>query len=356
MNLDSHKTYATLDQFDIRFGIEHLPEQVRQAWEESRHLDLPSGLGSASAIVIVGMGGSALGPHMMLSAFADRFKVPVSIVNDYNLPEWVGNKTLVVLSSYSGTTEEVLFAADTAKSRKAKVIVIAADGKLLDVAKANNWPAYQFHPGELAKQPRLGTGFSMAGVLGMLEQLKYVKVSTAEVDRMRIAMGEVTDSCAVDVPSKENPAKLVAKSLAGNAVFVVGAEHLIGNAHALSNHINETAKQYAAWHTLPEMNHHVLEGLVYPKGFANKLVVLMINSNLYHERTQKRFEVTADMLERQGATVIDYVTHGDEKLEQVGEVLQFGSFVSYYMAMVNSAKPDSIPFVDEFKKLMGKSK
>lgn len=354
MNLDSHKTYATLDVSDIRFGIEHLTEQVRTAWEESRHVDFPAAYSKATSIVIVGMGGSALGSHVVTTAFADRLKVPVTILNDYQLPGWANEKTLVILSSFSGTTEEVLTVAEIAKKRKCLAVGIAAEGQLVKMCTAEKWPVYQFQPGELAKQPRLGVGFSFAGVLGMLERLKLVKVSTAEVDRMRIGMGEVVDSCAVDVASKENPSKLVAKALAGSTVFVVAAEHLVGNAHVLSNHINETAKQYSTYYSLPELNHHLLEGLTYPKGFTGKVVVLMLNSSLYNERTQRRFAITADLLEQQGATVIDYVTHGDERLEQVGEVLQFGSFVSYYMAMVNGVRPDSIPFVDEFKKLMGK--
>lgn len=355
MQLDSRKTYVTLDGADIGFGIEHLPEQVRLAWEETREFSAPAAYSRATAVVIVGMGGSALGPHAVLTALGDRLKVPLAIVNDYKLPGWVGKKTLVILSSFSGTTEEVLAAGDEAKARGAMVAVIAAEGELLKRAKQAKWPAYQFHPGELAKQPRLGVGFSIAGVLGMLERMRFVKVSTAEVDRMRIAMGEVIDSCAVDVNADENPAKIVAKELAGKSVLVVGAEHLVGAAHIASNQINETAKQYAAYAALPELNHHLLEGLTFPKGFAGKSIALMLASDIYHLQTRKRLSVTADMFERQGMAVIEYETHGDERLEQLGEVLQFGSFVSYYLAMLNNQKPDSIPFVDEFKTLMAKS-
>ncbi len=354
MNLDSHKTYATLDTSDIRFGIEHLPEQIRIGWEETRDLVLPESFKRATSVVIVGMGGSALGPHMLTSAFFDRLKVPVTIINGYSLPGYVDKKTLVVLSSFSGTTEEVLAASDEATKRGAMIFVIAAGGDLAKRAVKHKWPMYQFDPGELAKQPRLGTGFSLAGLLGMLERTKLLKISGAEIDRMRIAMGEVIDSCAVDVPSKENPAKTVAKSLADSAVIIIAAEHLVGTAHLLANSINETAKQFATYFTLPELNHHLLEGLTYPKTFAPKTVAFIIQSGLYNTRTQRRVNVTADMLEEQGIAVVDYVTSGNESLEEVGEVLQFGSFVSYYLAMKNGVKPEGIPFVDAFKKAMGK--
>ncbi|KKW29511.1 MAG: Bifunctional phosphoglucose/phosphomannose isomerase [Candidatus Uhrbacteria bacterium GW2011_GWD2_52_7] len=354
MHLDSNKTYATLDVSDIRFGIEHLPEQVRLAWEDLRDFVLPAPYARVAHVVLVGMGGSALGARMLTSIMRDRLKVPVLIVNDYTLPGFVGSKSMVILSSFSGTTEEVLAASDTAKASGAKVVVIAAEGELLKRAKLNHWPAYQFHPGDLAKQPRLGVGFSLAGVMGILERARLVKVARAEVDRMCIAMGEVIDACAIDVPSAENPAKIVAKELQGKAVFVIGAEHLVGSAHVFANHLNETSKQFATPFALPEVNHHLLEGLTYPKGFSGKAVALILKSELYGERIQRRCEVTADLLEQQGISVVEYETHGDERLEQAGEVLQFGSFVSYYLAMLNGVRPDSIPFVDEFKARLGK--
>lgn len=354
MNLDSHKTYATLDTSDIRFGIEHLPEQIRIAWHETRDLSLPVGFRKADNVVIVGMGGSALGPHMLVTALAERFVVPVEITHDYHIPGYVNKKTLVILSSFSGTTEEVLEAGVYAEKAGAMIAVICAGGELAKRATKKKWALYQFDPGELARQPRMGTGFSLAGVLGILERAKLVKITDAEIDRMVIAMGEVIDTCAVDVISKENPAKTVAKSLKDSSIFLVSAEHLVGVAHMFSNCIHETAKQFSTYFALPELNHHLLEGLTYPKSFSPKTVAFMMQSSLYHERTQKRVLVTADSFEQQGLTVIDYETNGTEKLEEVGEMLQFASFVAYYMAMQNGVNPEAIPFVDAFKTAMGK--
>jgi glucose/mannose-6-phosphate isomerase len=354
MQLDSHKTYATLDVSDIRFGIEHLPEQMRIGWEETRDLEFPTSFSKAANVVVMGMGGSALGAHMLLSSLHDRLKVPFTIVSDYQLPGWANEKTIVILSSFSGNTEEVLAAANMAVDRDAMIIAICAGGELAKRAKKRGWGLYQFDPGDLAKQPRLGTGFSFAGMMGVLERAKLLRASTAEIDRMRIAMGEVIDSCAVDVKSKENPAKTVAKSMNGTNVLIIAAEHLVGTAHMFANSINETAKQFATYFALPELNHHLLEGLTYPKAFAPKTVAFLVQSALYHERTQKRVTITADMLEKQGIAVVDYVTNGSEKLEEVGEVLQFASFVSYYLGMLNGVRPEEIPFVDAFKEAMGK--
>lgn len=354
MNLDSHKTYAALDTSDIRFGIEHLPEQIRIAWHETRDLVLPEAYRRAVNVIIAGMGGSALGPHMLVTAMRDRLQIPVTIVNDYTLPAYVDKKSLVILSSFSGTTEETLEAGVQAEKAGAMIVVICAGGELAKRAAKKKWPVYQFDPGELARQPRMGTGFSLAGVLGILERAKLIKVSDAEIDRMVIAMGEVIDTCSVDIAAKENPAKTVAKSMKDASVFVVAGEHLVGTTHMFANCINETAKQFAVSFALSELNHHLLEGLTYPKSFAPKTVAFMVQSSLYHPRIQKRVNVTSDSFEQQGLTVIDYHTNGKEPLEEVGELMQFASFVAYYMAMQNGVNPEAIPFVDAFKSALGK--
>ncbi len=350
--LDQAKVYAAYDPDDIAYGLDNLAEQVRLAWSESRLIKFPASYKTCSSLVIVGMGGSALGPEMLQTVFFNNLTVPVMMVRGYDLPAFVDNKTLVLLSSSSGTTEEVLEAAKVAKKRKARIMVIAAGGELVELAAKEGWPGYVFVPGELAKQPRLGLGFSLAGILGMLATLEYVKFGEADVRRMLTAMGDVLDTCAVDVPMADNPAKTVAQSLQGRTVFVIGAEHLLGNAHVISNQLNETSKQFATYFALPELNHHLLEGLAFPKGFIKNVTVLMLRSAHYHPRVQKRFKVTADIFERLGIEVIEYDCGGKDVIEECGEVLQYGSFLSYYLAMLNYVNPTLIPFVEEFKKKM----
>ncbi|MFA5945805.1 MAG: SIS domain-containing protein [Patescibacteria group bacterium] len=352
MVLDTDDIYKKFDPDDIAFGVENLPEQVKIAWHDTRDLILPRGYSEVSNIVVAGMGGSALGPHMLKALFADRLDVPFEIVGGYTLPKYVSKDTLVILSSYSGTTEEVIACAEQAKDCRAKIAVVAAGGVLADMASSEGWPAYIFEPGDLAKQPRYGTGFSLIGILGILERAGLVKVKEAELQAMMSAMGEVIDTCAVDVPTAENPAKEVALALANHNVIIVGAEHLAGNAHIMANQLNESAKQFATYQLLPELNHHFLEGLKFPSGLAENTTVVLLESDHYHERTQKRCKITADIFEKKGISVIDYGCRGASKMDEVGEVLQFGSYLGLYLALLNGVVTTDTATVFEFKKRM----
>jgi glucose/mannose-6-phosphate isomerase len=352
--LDNIKTYKKYDHSDIGSGIEKMSEQLRIAFSDTTGSKVPQAYKDCDTIVVAGMGGSSLGAHIVQSAFAKFVKKPIILVRGYDLPAFVNSKTLIVLSSFSGTTEEVVSVAEQAKLKKAKVVTITSGGELLLVAKRNKWPSYVFKPGDLAKEPRLGTGFMMIGFLGILESCGFVKVSKKQKENAIGAMIEVVDSCALDVPISDNPAKQVALAIKDRSVFIVASEHLTGSAHTFSNQINETAKQFAQYLEIPELNHHLMEGLSYPKGLFNKFSVLMIKSKFYSTKVQKRYNITAQIFEKLGGQVVEYEARGKDIFEEACEVLQFGALTSYYLGILNKVDPRRIPFVDWFKSEMKK--
>lgn len=347
--LDQSSTYETYDKEDIGYGVEHLPEQFLRATEDVLAVAIPASYKSIERVVLMGMGGSHLAMRMIKDVSFKERKKPIEIVSDYALPGYVNNKTLVILSSFSGTTEEVLEAAKAVQKTKAKVFVLTSGGPLAELGKKKKWPMYRFTPGELAKQPRLGLGFPFVGLAHVLKACGVIAFSKKQLDSMVDAMIDVVDACAIETNAKENPAKQVANALAGRPVLIVAAEHLVGNAHILQNQINETAKSYCHYHPLPELNHHFLESLVLPEGFFGEWTVLLIKSKQYHPRTQKRFELTAALFEQRGAEVVEYHANGKTLWDESAEVLQFGSYLSYYLAMLHEVEPQHIPFVDALK-------
>jgi glucose/mannose-6-phosphate isomerase len=356
MILDQDKLYAKYDSIDIGYATERMPEQFRMTWEATRDLKLPASYKKCTNVVLMGMGGSAIGPHMIRSIFYKDLKVPFEIFNRYELPASATRNTLVLISSFSGTTEEIVAAMKEGKRRKLKMAIVSTGGDLIRYAKRYKIPFYQFDPGDWKETPRLGVGFTITAHMAFMEKAGLLKVRKSHIDKMIKAMVEVIDSCAVSVKTEENPAKVTAMAIVKKPILIVAAEHLEGNAHVMQNHINESGKQMARYMILPELNHHLLEGLTYPTNLFAKYAVLMLRSDLYHKRTQARFDITANLFEKMGAEVIDYNCAGKTAVEEGGEVLQFGAFLSYYLAMANKVDPKAIPYVDKFKKELKKVK
>src|SRR3990167_8210886 len=156
-------------------SVNFLKDQLTQSFNEALATNFPPQYKSAKRIVICGMGGSRFPSLIISKLFKDKFKVPYEIVDDYLLPGYIDEETLVVLSSYSGTTEEVLTCATNALSKKAIISGITAGGELANFFKENNLSFYLFDPKyNTSNQPRIGFGYMVGGRLGILINLGYI--------------------------------------------------------------------------------------------------------------------------------------------------------------------------------------
>ena len=133
--LDDSKIFARLDRRGVLASADLFGEQLATAWRVAKQVSLPASYRGINSIVIVGMGGSALGSHIIQSLFFDSLAVPLMIVNDYRVPASVGPKTLYIISSYSGTTEEPLASIAAARRQGAKLLAVSAGGILAEMIK-----------------------------------------------------------------------------------------------------------------------------------------------------------------------------------------------------------------------------
>ncbi len=354
MKLDNLKIYQKLDKHQVGRSIELLPNQIKQALDDSQAIEIPEEYKKCSKILINGMGGSSLGAHMVRVLFAEKLKVVFNIESGYILPNYVDKDTLYIIVSYSGTTEEPISTYLEAKKRGAKILAITEDNPktpLYNLIKTDNIPSYIFKPtNNPSKQPRLGVGYTVFGIISLLIQAEFISMSNNDVKRCIDDLRLSAKNLIAEKPTKNNVAKKIALTMLNKAPIIVGAEHITGNLHILRNQINECAKQYSSYLVLPDLNHYAMEGLVNPKSNKNNLLFFFIDSKLYHPRVQKRARLTKQVVSKNGIKVVDYKLKSKTKLGQALEMLQLGSWISYYLGISNSVDPVKIPWVDWFKK------
>ncbi|MFA5413226.1 MAG: SIS domain-containing protein [Patescibacteria group bacterium] len=332
-----------LDKSNLFGSIKLLGKQCAEAWRDIKEIKIPTSYRSVENIVISGMGGSALGGHLIQSLFADKLKTPIEIVRGYTLPAYVGPKTLLILSSYSGNTEETLAAAHEGKNRKAKILGLATGGKLANFLRANNYPAYIFKPtSNPSNQPRMGLGYSIIGQLGLLAKCSLLKISDQEIKTVVSVLDH-----------KPRQVEKISSALKNKIPIIVASEFLSGNGHIMANQINENAKNFATYFELPELNHHLMEGLKNPAANKQNLKFILINSGLYLPRNQKRYKILKTVLTKNKINFIEYRPVEKNKLLQTFEILSLGSYLSFYLAMIYNIDPSPVPWVDFFKKQLG---
>jgi glucose/mannose-6-phosphate isomerase len=103
--------------------MQSLPRQVQQGYELSSTVKIPR----VQAIAVGGMGGSAIPGGILQNFIGDR--IPVHIISDYTVPEYLTSKTLYIALSYSGNTEEALEAAKAAHRKGCTMLAMSSGGK-----------------------------------------------------------------------------------------------------------------------------------------------------------------------------------------------------------------------------------
>lgn len=358
MNLDNLKEIDKMDKdLLVANSIAHLPKQISHVMKDSSGIKIPANYKkNITQVVINGMGGSNLGAGIVKAVFAEELKLPITINPGYLVPKHINNKTLYIISSYSGTTEEPISTYNEAVKRRAKIMAITSDenGKLEKMMKTKKIPGYIFDPCENpSKQPRIGAGYSIFGMAMLLSKAGLFKINRQEVKNTIELLEKNGKKLAPKTKITINPAKKLATKLKGKEPVYVSAEFLLGNLRVIRNQTCENAKNFASYLTVPELNHYAMEGLAHPDKNKKNLIFVIFTSKLFHPRVQKRNKLTAEIIKKNGVEVVIHELKGKTKLEQSIEMLQLGTWTTYYLGILNQVDPIKIPWVDMFKKKLG---
>lgn len=353
INLDNSDEIKKLDSQNMIGSIQALGEQLRVAWGESRAIQIPPTYKNVQNIVVAGMGGSALGAHFVRSVF--DLPLPFQIVNDYKLPSFVNEKSLVIVCSYSGTTEETISALEDAVRKKAKVVGISTGHALIEKLKEKVLPYYQFDPKfNPTNQPRAGLGYLIGGILGFFANLEFIKLGDLEMGEVSAHLEKLQVNFAPTAKTERNEAKKTATALLGKIPIVIASAFLAGNAHVFANQVNESAKTFAAYFVISEMNHHLLEGIRFPRELGSILKFVFLETDLYSQKIKTRSGLTKQVLSKAGIESISYGVESNDKVQAAFEALVFSSWTSFYLAAANEIDPTPIPNVDFFKQELAK--
>ncbi len=294
-------------------------------------------------VVVTGMGGSAW-PAGFLQSWP-RVKVPFETVRNYVVPDYVGPQTLLIASSYSGNTEETVAALNDADKRGAKIAVVAAGGKLVEIAQERNYPLFAIEPG---LQPRMSTLYLINAFIKILHSAGLTIENHDDYAAQSDWLKSELDQLSPVVPADKNLAKQIALEIVGKSVIVYSGPLLFPAAWKWKICVNEMAKNTAWGNQYPEFNHNEFigwSGQPLEKPFA----IIEIRSQLELPRIQKRFEVSERLLsgKRPAPNIIQ--PHGDTLLQQLLWTIAMGDFVGIYLAILNNVNPTPVDLVEKFK-------
>ncbi len=297
-------------------------------------------------VVVAGMGGSGLAAKAY--KVGGDLQVPFEIVQNYDLPAYADENTLLICSSYSGNTEETLSVFDEALSKDSKpmIVVVASGGKLLQRAQTEKIPYIELPTGY---QPRFTFGYQYRALAEIFNAtpLKDGEIPLIETAAKKLA--EHIKAWTATIPTKDNQAKQIAQEVIGKSAVVYAGPKLWPAAYKWKISFNENAKQVAWAGEFPEFNHN--EFLGWTKQPPEKpYAVIDLRSNLEHPQVQKRFEITERLLSGMRPQPIVVQAAGDNLLEQLLSTIALGDFVTLYTALLNGLNPTPVDIIEKLKK------
>lgn len=324
--------------------IENIEKQIDEAISigESGQLNIPSK--PIHSVLVCGLGGSGIGGKIVGNLLNEELKVPFLLSNDYSIPACVNEHTLLIASSYSGNTEETLFAVREGLKRGAEIVVISSGGEIVEMAKENNWNHLVVPKGQ---QPRAMLIYSLVQQIYILNQ--YDLISSTQLGLLK----EMTGFIRGLKTEVKNEAMRIATFLHGKIPVIYSGSYFEGIAIRFRQQLNENAKVLGWNHVLPEMTHNELVGWA---GGSDAFAVVYLRTDFDHARTNYRWEITKEIVSKKTPHIAEIRAKGSSRLAQNFYLIHLTDWVSIYLSELKQVDAIEVNVISHLKSEMSKHK
>ena len=303
-------------------------------------------INSYNKILIIGMGGSAIGGDFARKIIEKESPIPVFVLRDYDIPNWVDKKTFIIASSYSGNTEETLSAYSKCLDRGCNSIVISTGGELSRIANNNDIGVISLPPGY---QPRAAIGYSLSILLLLFVELGLCKKHV--IENLQTTANNCLGKKSID------DAKLLAQNLYNKFPVIYSGE---GCNEILSirlkGQLAENAKILSYQSVFPEHNHNEIEGWNNLEDFISNFSVIWIIDDSDSEHIRKRIKIVKGMIDKYTSHQCELYLKGESIIERVFSMIHTIDWVSFYLAIIYKTDPSPVNNIKNLKSLMNNEK
>ena len=347
--MDYKDLQERLDSSKMISRFEEMPDRFLEAFHMGYTATLPEGFKLAKQYIGVGMGGSGMG-YRLVSAMARNYGAAnIEVLADYHLPPYINHNSVVMLTSFSGNTEETLEVAKQAVERGCKIVCITTGGKLAEFAHENNLTLIKF---SYPTAPRVGLPYTFGIVSGLLCQAGVLKPGGPSIPELvEVSVQNVKKHWSHN--KLQSKGKEIAEAIKDKMVYVLGSDTMIPVAYVWKAMINENAKTIAFTEEIPEMCHNMYLGYQLPKVVLDNTALIFLTSDFDHPQNSKRMKIVGDELKKAGATVI--YNNCDSAVTPLSVVLAqilVGDYTSYYLALLDNLDPVEQARINELKTML----
>ena len=349
--LNNTGLYSRLDLSGMRDHLRRFPEECQNAWDKSLEFELPSDYAQIDSIVILGMGGSGIAGQLIRRLAILEGNIPVWVHQDYGLPPFMTENTLVIASSYSGNTEEILSAFAQTLKTPAQKLAITCGGKLGELAGNSGVPVFHI---DYDSPPRVALAHIFFPVAGMLQRLGLLHIDRSDLTETIEVLSLLQSVIDHENPFESNSAKQLASCLHGKLPIIYGAGLLSEVAQRWKAQFNENSKSAAFFEVIPELCHNAIVGYEFPRQMRDQGFVILLHApNLFPQRISIRYEAIVEIFSKFGIEFEQVEAQGEIPLAQMMSAVFYGDYVSFYLAILNDVDPTPVESINFLKKYIG---
>lgn len=316
-----------------------LPTQITRAIQisETFHVgDLPL---DHSYAHLVGLGGSAVAAELIEDMMAPKRNI---IIHRGTMPP--PDRNGVVISSYSGNTDEILEIAPKVIGGLKSVVYITSGGELALMGRNEGIPVWLMPPNY---QPRGALGWSLGYMVSLYEKWRILHNTVVKLDwaSQRLALSYEEVSLASH-PLMQTAAPL-AKMIHNKNTVLFYSIRCQGVAYRLAGQISENGKQLCFPVMLPEAMHNLVEGLAQRP--ADNWVFLFLSDPGDPPSLKASIQRVMELFEAKGFTCRSIPHLGEDPFENTLARIMIADFTSLLLAGLRGIDPTPIEVIKSLK-------
>ena len=324
--IDSEKMYEFYDKW---------PQMAKESFES----DLEKfNVKNIDHIVFAGMGGSGTIGDVM-SSLLSKDDIHVSVVKGYLLPKTVDSNTLVVLTSISGNTDEILTILRNNLKSNAKFIAFSSGGQLQELSQKNNISHYivpEYH------SPRASFLTFLYSILNVLEDVLPLK--RKDVTESFLKLNEVKNEINSSNLNEKNYALNLAKWISYIPLMYY-PWGLQPAAVRFKNSMQENAKTHTIIENIIESCHNGVVAWEKP----TKLQPILLQGADDYIKTKERLKIIKEFFNEKDIKYQEIFSKDGSILSKLVCLIYQLDFTSIYNAVLAGIDPSPVDSIDFIK-------
>ena len=317
--------------------INDFSNHLREAIEIANNTTLSPYTKEIRNILICGLGGSGIGGTIVSDIISSKVNIPIVATKDYSIPNFVNEHTLVIANSYSGNTEETLYALEKCQARGAEIAVITSGGKLKTIAEENKYNNIII-PGN--QPPRAMFGYAFTELFFMLNHYGIID------DSFKSDFDKAINLIDTEKADIQKQAMNLAKKMYKQTPVIYVAKGFEGVAVRFRQQLNENSKMLGWHNVVPEMNHNELLGW---RTNVDDLAVVYFRNKCDYDRNQIRMDINKKVISKFTSNITEIWSKGDSLIENSLYHISVGDWTSWYLSEMNNVDAIEIDVIDFLK-------